>query len=696
MSIKTHALIAGLLLMRIILGNPPMLWAADDSPPDVVQHRLLAILAPAEHQLTVQDQMMLAGVDGPSATLNLAENVQLKKVAVNGQQAEWSFKRGRLQIALPRQQEKIELTVAYQGRFDESVPVQPLNTDNPGYGVLATIQQQGTMVLAGSAWYPDMDGVKDQYDLTIDAPEGVMAITVGKPKGHISQNGRTRSRWLSYLDIGSLPLVAGRYKVATRKFGRVTAATYFSRQLQQLSADYLAATGRYLQLYEKMFGPYPFAQFAVVENFFPTGYGFPSFTLMGRRVLQLPFIIHTSLGHEIAHCWWGNGVFVDASSGNWSEGLTSYVADYLYKERSGEGRSYRQQWLRNYASIVDAQYDFALSRFTHRSDPVTKVVGYDKGAMVFHMLRHQLGDELFWATLRHIYARYLFEAVSWKEIQTAFEKQSGRSLERFFEQWVYRPGAPILSLAEVTASKEASGYAVTGQVLQKSPYFDLELELELTTTRAPRRKTIAISGARTAFSMASPVQPLVLRADADTQLFRRLAQEEVPPTINHLRGASEMAVIVARALGRQGLELARRVETALGLHNAKLGFEDQFSAADLSGRDLLVIGRPANRKLIRVAKAKWRIEPDGFELLGRRYTSTEESLFGVDRDGSGHLRAFFLPGPHHAAVAVSTKIPHYGKYSYLVFEGALNRVKGTWRVIKSPLTVRLDAVSSPD
>ena len=221
-------------------------------------------------------------------------------------------------------------------------------------------------------------------------------------------------------------------------------------------------------------------------------------------MLQLPFIIHTSLGHEIAHCWWGNGVLVDISSGNWSEGLTSYVADYFYKERAGEGRSYRQQWLRNYASIVDVQNDFALSRFTSRSDPVTKVVGYDKGAMVFHMLRHQLGDGIFWATLRSIYARFLFKAVSWKE-----------------------------------------------------------LELELTTQSTPQRKTITIAGARTVFSMASPLRPQVLRADADTQLFRRLVKEEAPPTINGIRGASKITVIVARALGRQGLELAQRMEIAL-------------------------------------------------------------------------------------------------------------------------------------
>jgi hypothetical protein len=106
--------------------------------------------------------------------------------------------------------------------------------------------------------------------------------------------------------------------------------------------------------YEALHGTYPFAKFAVVENFFPTGYGFPSFTLLGSRVLRLPFIPDTSLRHEVAHCWWGNGVLVDATGGNWCEGLTTYVADYLSKEEHSfeEARGYRLRALETYALLA--------------------------------------------------------------------------------------------------------------------------------------------------------------------------------------------------------------------------------------------------------------------------------------------------------------------------------------------------------
>ena len=96
-------------------------------------------------------------------------------------------------------------------------------------------------------------------------------------------------------------------------------------------------------MYNELLGDYPFEKFAVVDNFFASGYGMPSYTLLGSQVLRLPFIIYTSLGHEVCHNYWGNSVYVDYGSGNWCEGLTTYCADYLYKDvtynKSSKGKS---------------------------------------------------------------------------------------------------------------------------------------------------------------------------------------------------------------------------------------------------------------------------------------------------------------------------------------------------------------------
>jgi len=69
--------------------------------------------------------------------------------------------------------------------------------------------------------------------------------------------------------------------------------------------------------------------------------------------------------------------------------------------------------LRNYTTLVPPAQDFPLSRFISRTDTITKAVGYDKGAMVFHMLRHRIGEDAFWGSLRDIYRDRVFQAASW-------------------------------------------------------------------------------------------------------------------------------------------------------------------------------------------------------------------------------------------------------------------------------------------
>ncbi len=90
--------------------------------------------------------------------------------------------------------------------------------------------------------------------------------------------------------------------------------TYFPRDLDAvagLADGYLDDTRRYLELYGEEIGAYPFTEFSVVASPLPTGFGMPTLTYIGAEVLKLPFIRATSLGHEVLHNWWGNGVYVD-------------------------------------------------------------------------------------------------------------------------------------------------------------------------------------------------------------------------------------------------------------------------------------------------------------------------------------------------------------------------------------------------
>ena len=160
-------------------------------------------------------------------------------------------------------------------------------------------------------------------------------------------------------------------------------------------------------------------------------------------MLRLPFIKSTSLGHEVLHNWWGNGVYVDYEHGNWCEGLTTFMADYYYKEQDSAqaAQAMRLDWLRDFAAIAPGQ-DFPLREFTARSHGTSQIVGYHKAAYVFLMLRDALGPQKFDASLRRFWRDYQFRRASWDDLRQAFEQESGRSLAVFLRSGSIEPARP--------------------------------------------------------------------------------------------------------------------------------------------------------------------------------------------------------------------------------------------------------------
>ena len=354
-------IVFNMLLLLTLFGPVRSVFAVS------VHHNLKIKIHPQENRLTGIDDMEVRLEVAAVINFILSEKAGRIEALVNGQPARLISDGSKHRIPLKAEEraDLIRVRVKYSAVFDDPVPNLPVSFDNPGFGVTGTISDKGTLLLSGAAWYPEIANSRSTYKLQVEAPAGIVSVMAGRSLGRKTHNGVTASTWEINHPMRGLSLSAARYKVREQTVGDVVAATYFFPDSQDLADRYLEATARYLKLYQNLFGPYPFAKFAVVENFFPTGYGFPSYTLLGSRVLRLPFIVHTSLGHEIAHCWWGNGVYVDYTKGNWSEGLTTYVADYLFKESSSPeaGRQYRQQILRNYATLVDPQYEFPIKIF---------------------------------------------------------------------------------------------------------------------------------------------------------------------------------------------------------------------------------------------------------------------------------------------------------------------------------------------
>jgi aminopeptidase N len=659
--------------------------------PAVVRHDLAIRLYPEYHTLLAKDTVTVRHEGERNLRFALSGSATMEKVVAKGKELPFIFEGENLLVALPAGlsgKSDISLTISYRASFRTHVPEAPVNTEDPSYLVWGVILERGTFLSDEAGWYPEIPGSLPTFRLRVEGPAGYEAVTAGRLVRRETTGEGTRSEWETREPIGGLSLSAGPYRVREAGSGETRLFTYFYPGTDALSEKYLAAVVRYLDLYRGLFGPYPFEKFAVVENFFPTGYGFPSYTLLGSSVVRLPFIVETSLGHEVAHSWWGNGVRVDYRKGNWSEGLATYVADYLYMERSSaeEGREYRLKILRDYSTLVPSGGGFPLSSFTGRDSPASRAIGYGKAAMVFHMARRRAGDKAFWKGLAEVARERMFRKASWDDFARAFGKNSGADFTRFFRQWVDRPGAPVIALQGVRANRAGKGWWVSGRVTQEKPYYNLSVPLRLIAGDGNTDTVVKVSGKEARFTVASAYRPLRLIVDPDVNLFRRLDATEIPPSVNGIRGSTDLLVVAARALPADIREASRVLLAAMGKEKIGILREEDTPPSRLAGHDVLYLGLPGGKKYLPALPRELSVSPDGFSIGGTEYGSREDSLFVVLPHPSDKKRvaALFLSRSPEAAAMAARKIPHYGKYSYLVFSEGTNRAKGTWEATASP------------
>lgn len=468
------------------------------------------------------------------------------------------------------------------------------------------------------------------------------------------------------------------------------AEAYLRSNDPALAARYLDVTEYYLSAYARLIGPYPYAKFAVVENNAETGYGMPSFTLLGQRVIRLPFILHSSYPHEILHNWWGNGVYVDFRGGNWSEGLTAYLADHWIQEQSGKGAAYRRDALKRYADYVSAGEDFPIRRFVSRHNDATQAVGYSKTLMVFHMLRRLLGDELFIDGLRRFYQQYRFRFASFDDLRRAFEHVSGRDLKAYFSQWIERSGAPDPVLVGVSVRRQGDEYVLEGELVQRqggTPYqLALPLAITLDGESLAEMRIVQSDRRRTAFRFSLRQRPIRVDMDPRFDLFRRLAADELPVTLGRLFGASEAVAVLPSQADASFRDAYLRLAKGWQRRYPGLRLIDDRSVDQLPTEvPVWVLGKE-NRFAADVME---KLVQQDTNLAGSSMLVGEVSLTladvslaaaTADRDAAA---LGIVQGLSPAAVdALARKLPHYGKYSLLLFEGdsARNVFKREWTI----------------
>jgi hypothetical protein len=605
----------------------------------------------------------------------------------------------RFKVKLPHGQKTFVLK--YGGRI-----YHPLEARGKAYArgfkqTMGLISEEGVYLAGESFWYPRFGKGLVTFNLQVSLPQGWQVVSQGERVIHEQKKGINRIRWESNEPQEGIYIVASRFTEYKMSADRIEAMVFLRTPDEELADKYLEATQRYLAMYEKLIGPYPYKKFALVENFWETGFGMPSFTLLGPKVIRFPFIIHSSYPHEILHNWWGNGVFPEYEKGNWTEGFTAYLADHLIKQQRGQAAEYRQATLQKYTDYVSSEKDFPLTEFKARHSSSTEAVGYGKSLMFFHMLRLGLSDETFVEGLQDFYRKNKFRFASFSDLRKSFENVSGKNLEVEFNQWINQAGAPKITISDVSVREENNEYILTAflKQLQSGEAYLLRIPVAVTLERNPRayQSLVVMERKHLQLNLRVPARPLRIDIDPEFDLFRKLDRDEIPPALTQAFGAKKVLIILPgsstnKVILRSYRELSRSwsrsgpedVVIKLDSEVARLpsdraiavfGWDNRFLdeiAAALSGYDVNI-----SRQVVRIKTTEFDRKNHCVVLTARHPQNQDMALTWVAGDVA---QAF--PG-------LARKLPHYHKYSYLGFKGEepVNILKGRWPVLNSPLTV---------
>lgn len=673
-------------------------WAQQQLSPPLIKHDMRIKLVPAQHKIEVNTTITLPPSMPNSLTFSLNSALQLKQTPfVTAANAESSSNEKQYRVTLPSGERQLHLRYEGEVYFPLQQQAEELRDVQETQG---TISDQGIYLDSASLWFPRFADEQLVFEMQIDMPTAWKVVTQGE-KLRASDDGRTsNSLWKETAPQEDIYLIAGQFSEFSELNNGVALQAFLRTADSTLAKRYIKAAADYLVAYQHALGPYPYKKFALIENFWETGYGMPSFTLLGPTVIRLPFILFGSYPHELLHNWWGNGVYVDVNLGNWSEGLTSYLADHLIQEQRGEGSQYRLEILQKYRDFVDTEKELPLTSFRMRTSQATEAIGYGKVMMFFHALRLQLGDQQFLDALKLFYRSNLFRRASFEDIQKAFEESARKNLTTEFQQALARVGAPELRVSNATAKAAGGGYMLEFQLEQSqagSP-FRIFVPIAITLRDSLQAYQTIVPFFDKQLTVKLPLEKLPLRIDVDAEfdVFRYLDKQELPVALSQLFGAEHVAIVLPSQAPKALLDA---YETFARNWAASYPGELQIlldnKVTDISKYGAVWLFGWENRYLNDFSKLAQSngitIAPQsGVQFGERAYTKSPFSFVLTARNAeSGQTLGWVATTQNKAVPGLARKLPHYSKYGYLIFEGnePTNVQKGSWAIQNSPLSI---------
>ena len=492
-----------------------------------------------------------------------------------------------------------ELVIRYH-----ATPTNGLFFRTPELGYKASdthLFSQGEAITARN-WYPcyDAPNAKFTSEIVCHVPEGMVALANGRlvSEEKDPRTGLVAFRWLQEKPHATylMALAAGYFMKIDDRHGNVPLAFYTPASQIAYARGSFAGTVEMMGFFEKETGvPYPWAKYyqVSVDDFVAGGMENTSLTILTGHTLHTPEFenLRDSQGlvaHELAHQWFGDLVTCKDWANLWlNEGFATYYEELYEGHRHGrEALLYRMfesaesiaRQAGDTNAIVRRDFNHPDDQFSYRA--------YGKGGWVLHMLRAQLGEDLYRRCVKTYLERYAYGNVVTDNFSGVIEELSGRSFDQFFDQWVYRGGYPQIEVDyawDETARTAKLSVRQTQPVSEAQPLFRLPLPIRFKSKSGAVDRQVLVTRAAEDFTFALSEKPDLVLVDPLVTVLAKIAFRPPGPMLE--AQMANDAEVIGRLLAIEPLA-ARKDHQAIVLLQKALN-HDSFYAVRLEASKAL-------------------------------------------------------------------------------------------------------------
>jgi aminopeptidase N len=332
-------------------------------------------------------------------------------------------------------------------------------------------------------------------------------------------------------------MAIGEFAVVKDKWRGIDVEYYVEPKYEAYARDIFPHTPEMLEFFSNKLGyPYPWQKYAQVvvreyvsgamENTSAVIFG--DFMQKNKRELADQYLTNEGVvAHEMFHHWFGDLVTTESWANlTLNEGFANY-SEYLWLEHKygkDQAEAHAQQEREGYIlSAADGGHPLIHFGYDNRED-MFDGHSYNKGGATLHMLRTEIGDDAFFAALKHYLKKHEYTDVEAHELRMAFEEVTGRDMSWFWNQWFFSAGHPNLEISynwDEATKQAAVTIAQTQEAIKGIPYvYNLPLFVDIYDENGKaRREKIQVTKRTQTFFFSTPSKPAVINTDAQKALL---------------------------------------------------------------------------------------------------------------------------------------------------------------------------------